>query len=464
VLKESEDSEENLDCLLMPLSIRRNHRVIGKRQELFFQNEHSPGSWFFSKEGAIIYNRLIEMLKEQYRIRGFDEVISPNLYDLKIFKISGHYQNYKEDMFMFKCDGHGMGLKPMNCPGHHLIFKSRIRSYRDLPMRLAEFGVLHRNELSGNLSGLSRCRKFICDDSHIYCREDQVEEEILRNLNFVDDIYKMFDLKYKLFFSSRPEKSLGKDEEWEKAESKLKQALERSGLDWEMSPGDGAFYGPKIDIILYDLKDKPHQCASIQIDFQAPIRFNLMYKSDDHNEKEEPKSEEEESEKKEKYHYFKPDEYDSEEYRWEEQPLKPGFKRPVIIHRAVLGSIERFISLLIEHLDGKWPFWLSPRQVKVIPISDKFNEYSERVHEVLRRNGFHSEIVSSRSKLQKKIRAAQLDQFNYMLIIGQKEVDAESANIRARDGSILGPMKIDDLLEKFEKERRLVPKFRFSQH
>ncbi|CAI2358937.1 unnamed protein product [Moneuplotes crassus] len=454
----SESGQEDY-ALLMPLSIRRDHRVLGKKQELYFQHRLSPGSWFFSKEGCIVYNSLMNMIREQYKLRGFDEVMSPNLFNLEIFKISGHYQNYKEHMFMLKADGHGMGLKPMNCPGHHLIFKSKLRSYRDLPMRLAEFGVLHRNELSGALSGLSRCRKFICDDSHIYCREEQVEDEILQNLNFVDYVYKLFGLEFKLFFSSKPEKYLGDDEVWEEAENKIKQALNNSGLPWEENPGDGAFYGPKIDIVLYDSLQRAHQCASIQLDLQAPIRFNLMYKSESQSMSEEPSS----NEKREgKYYDFEPDEYDPSSFRWEEQPLKSGFKRPVIIHRAVLGSVERFISILIEHLDGKWPFWISPRQAKVVPISEKFNEYAERVQKALKMNGFHSEIDSSNAKLPKKIKNAQLDQWNYMLIIGQKEVDAESVNVRARDGSRLGEMKVDDLLEKFEEERSIFPKFKFS--
>lgn len=450
-------------AVLFSLGRKRDHRVIGRKQGLFYQNKLSPGSWLFSKEGAIIYNGLISMMREQYKYRGYDEVISPNLYDSKIFKISGHYQNYKDNMFMIKHGDSGMCLKPMNCPGHYLLFKSKIRSYRELPLRFAEFGVLHRNELSGALSGLSRCRRFQVDDCHILCAESQIHSEIMNNLNFVKDIYSMFGFEYKFYLSSKPEKYLGSDDLWEKAEYQLKQALDEFGMPWEENPGDGAFYGPKIDIMLFDSMGRPHQCASIQVDFQAPIRFNLMYKSDEDPIKLKDEVQADAEPKKGDFVDFPPDEYDSQPFRWEEKPLKPGYKRPVVLHRAVLGSLERFISILIEHNEGKWPFWLSPRQAIVIPISDKFSEYCERVYDALRFNGFHAAIDSSNANLNKKIKNAQLDQWNYMLVVGQKEIDAEAVNVRSRDGSRVGQIKVDDLIEKFEKERQLIPKFRFSQ-
>jgi threonyl-tRNA synthetase len=251
--------DEGNEGVMIPLGRSVDHRDIGNEQNLFFSNKLASGSWFFSKEGAFVFNNLVNMLKEQYRYRGFDEVISPNLYNLNIFKISGHYQNYKENMFMLKDHHEGLALKPMNCPGHYMIFKSRLRSYRDLPLRFAEFGVLHRNELSGNLSGLSRCRRFHVDDCHIFCEESQIHSEIMNNLNFVKDVYKLFGFEFKLLFSSRPEKSLGDDELWNKAEDQLKRALKEFGAEWEENPGDGAFYGPKIDIVLYDSMKKPHQ-------------------------------------------------------------------------------------------------------------------------------------------------------------------------------------------------------------
>ena len=442
----------------------RDHRIIGKNQELFYQNKLAPGSWFFSKEGAIIYNGLIKMMRDQYKFRGYDEVISPNLFNLKIFKISGHYQNYKENMFMLKNDWCGMALKPMNWPGHYLLFKSKIRSYRDLPLRFAEFGVLHRNELSGAISGLSRWRRFQVDDCHIFCAESQIQDEIMNNLNFVKDIYSMFGFEYKFYFSSKPEKYLGDDELWEKAENQLKKALNDFGYPWEENPGDGAFYGPKIDIVLFDSMKRSHQWATIQIDFQAPIRFNMMYKSEDCDLKIDEIEKEGSIIRKGKYYDFDPDEYDSESFRWEEQPLKPGYKRPVIIHRAILGSIERFISILIEHNQGKWPLWLSPRQAIVIPVSLKFEDYAKRVDQALKFNGFYSSVDLSNSRMQKKIRNAQLNQWNYMLIVGQEEVDWDSIDIRQRDGNLIGKQKVDDFIERLEKESELIPKFRFSNH
>eukprot|EP00345_Euplotes_harpa_P017011 CAMPEP_0168346240 /NCGR_PEP_ID=MMETSP0213-20121227/18130_1 /TAXON_ID=151035 /ORGANISM="Euplotes harpa, Strain FSP1.4" /LENGTH=590 /DNA_ID=CAMNT_0008354807 /DNA_START=174 /DNA_END=1947 /DNA_ORIENTATION=- len=440
----------------------RDHRIIGKNQGLFSQNELAPGSWFFSKEGAIVYNGLIEMMRQQYRFRGYDEVISPNLYNLKIFKISGHYQNYSKHMFMLRDGDSGMVLKPMNCPGHYLIYKSKLRSYKDLPLRLAEFGVLHRNELSGALSGLSRCRRFQVDDCHIFCAESQIRDEIMDNLNFVKEVYALFGFEYKFFLSSKPEKYLGDDEVWEKAEGQLKQALDDFGLPWKENPGDGAFYGPKIDIVLYDAFGRAHQCATIQLDFQAAIRFNMMYKADDSEDSPIEALSKEFDGKKGKYFDFEPDEYDSQPFRWEERPLKPGFKRPVIVHRAVLGSIERFISILIEHNLGKWPFWLSPRQVIVIPVSHSFYEYAERVNQALKFNGFHSSVDLSNLRLNKKIRNAQLEQWNYMLIVGKEEAESGMVNVRLRDGSIVGMLNVDDLIDKLEQERQLFPKFRFS--
>ena len=450
------------------ISDSRDHRVIGKQQGLFYLNEFSPGSWNFSKEGAIVYHKLIDMMREQYKYRGYDEVISPNLYNLKMFKISGHYDNYKKNMFMLKSDGCGMALKPMNCPGHYMLFKSKIRSYRELPLRFAEFGILHRNELAGALSGLSRCRRFCVDDSHIFCAESQIQSEILNNLQFVKDIYSMFNLQYKFFLSPRPENYLGDDELWEKAELQLKEALDQFGEPWEENPGDGAFYGPKIDIVLYDSMSRPHQCASIQVDFQAPIRFNLMYKSDNDNFIPQNVSENQEDiieQREGKYFDFPPDEYDKEHFKLKLQPLKPGYERPVVLHRAVLGSIERFISILIEHIEGKWPFWLSPRQAIVIPISEKFSEYAHKVHKALKFNGIHSSIDESDARVNKKIRNAQLAQFNYMLVVGQEEMESGEVDVRSREnGQRIGKFKVDDLIEKFEREKQLIPKYSFSEN
>ena len=430
---------------------RRDHRNMGKIQKLFYHHPYSPGCFFFTKDGTIIYNNLMEMIRHQYSFRGYSEVISPNIFNLRLWKISGHYQNYKDSMFMFAGDGCGMGVKPMNCPGHFLLYKSEIRSYRDLPLRFADFGVLHRNELAGALSGLTRVRRFQQDDAHIFATKEQIHDEILNCLDFLDHIYGLFGFKYELHLSTKPEKYLGDDDLWEEAETGLKKALDEFGKPWKENHGDGAFYGPKIDITLFDALKRPHQCGTIQLDFQAPIRFNLTYKSDQDNIGEEPHSgiskHSEEDTSVKNYYEFHPDEFDPETFRWEEHECKHGYKRPVIIHRAILGSLERFFSILIEHIDGKWPFWLSPKQVIVLPVSEKFKEYSHKVNLALQKNKFHSAVDDSTLTVNKRIRNAQLAQWNYMLIVGQDEVDLGMVNVRTREGKIIGLKRVDELIE-----------------
>lgn len=300
---------------------RRDHRNVGRIQKLYYNHPYSPGCWFFTKEGTIIYNNLMNMIKYQYSFRGYSEVMSPNIYNLRLWKVSGHYQNYKDNMFMFAGDGCGMGVKPMNCPGHFLLYQSQIRSYRDLPLRFADFGVLHRNELAGALSGLTRVRRFQQDDAHIFCTKDQIHQEIVNCLDFLNHIYSIFGFEYDLYLSTKPEKYLGDDDLWEEAENGLKKALDEFGKPWKENPGDGAFYGPKIDITLYDAMKRGHQCGTIQLDFQAPIRFNLTYKSDSDN-LEEPSSglskHSDTDTSVKNYYEFPSDEFDPEVFRWEE--------------------------------------------------------------------------------------------------------------------------------------------------
>jgi threonyl-tRNA synthetase len=259
---------------------KRDHRTIGRQQKLFDTHEYSPGSSFFYPNGMKIYEKLISMIKDQYKIRGYHEVLSPNIFNLKLWKTSGHYQAYKENIFAWQIEAQGFGMKPMNCPGHCLIFDHEIRSYRDLPLRLAEFGVLHRNEISGALSGLTRVRRFVQDDAHLFCTMDQIEEEVLGCLDFLDYIYKIFGFSFELQLSTRPEERLGSEEEWDKAEDALAKALDRFGRPWTYNHGDGAFYGPKIDIKVYDALRRQHQCGTVQCDFQLPIRFNLQYQAE----------------------------------------------------------------------------------------------------------------------------------------------------------------------------------------
>ena len=301
---------------------KRDHRNIGKQQDLIMFHNLSPGSCFFYPDGAHIYNKLMSFIRKEYELRGFTEVISPNMYNLRLWKTSGHYKNYKDCMFLLKVENQGFGLKPMNCPGHCLMFDSKARSYKELPIRYADFGVLHRNELSGALSGLTRVRRFQQDDAHIFCTPEQIMDEICGQLEFLEHVYNIFGFEYELFLSTKPEKALGDHALWEKAEKALADALNKFGKPWKINPGDGAFYGPKIDIKLYDALKRQHQCGTIQLDFQLPIRFNLSYRTDevvkqDENKDKADKTEQPKSDNVNKEVYPK-DEYDEEEYVWEE--------------------------------------------------------------------------------------------------------------------------------------------------
>eukprot|EP00835_Amoeboradix_gromovi_P000351 NODE_12_length_45166_cov_0.552511.p6 type:complete len:565 gc:universal NODE_12_length_45166_cov_0.552511:27322-25628(-) len=291
---------------------KRDHRKLGKEMELVMFHEYSPGSAFFLPHGTRVYNKLVDYMKEQYRKRGFHEVITPNMYNTRLWETSGHWMNYQENMFSFDVEKEKFALKPMNCPGHCLMFKNRDRSYRELPLRLADFGVLHRNEFSGALSGLTRVRRFCQDDAHIFCTINQIKQEMLGCLDFLKEVYGVFGFKFDLRLSTRPEKYLGEVETWNEAEKLLQSALDEFGNPWTINEGDGAFYGPKIDITVKDALNRSHQCATIQLDFQLPQRFGLEYRSE------------------------------------------TGLDRPVMIHRAILGSVERMFAVLLEHYAGKW--------------------------------------------------------------------------------------------------------------
>ncbi len=301
---------------------KRDHRNIGRQQDLIMFHNLSPGSCFFYPDGAHIYNKLMGFIRKEYELRGFTEVISPNMYNLRLWKTSGHYKNYKDCMFLLKVENQGFGLKPMNCPGHCLMFDSKARSYKELPIRYADFGVLHRNELSGALSGLTRVRRFQQDDAHIFCTPEQIMDEICGQLEFLEYVYQIFGFEYELFLSTKPEKALGDHALWEKAEKALADALNKFGKPWKINPGDGAFYGPKIDIKLYDALKRQHQCGTIQLDFQLPIRFNLSYRTDEVVKQEESKEKTEQPKPEQKDNVNKEvypkDDYDEEEYVWEE--------------------------------------------------------------------------------------------------------------------------------------------------
>ena len=353
-------------------------------------------------------------------------------------------------------------MKPMNCPGHCLMFDNTIRSYRELPLRFGDFGVLHRNEITGALSGLTRVRRFQQDDAHIFCMPTQIMTEVLGVLDFLDHVYGIFGFKFELELSTRPADKLGDDAMWDQAEAALAEALNKFGKPWKENPGDGAFYGPKIDIKVFDALKRPHQCGTVQLDFQLPIRFDLKYKTDHQDGaisessphvSDSPATVHEEESKKPhlRSEVYPKDELDEEEFVWQEHPVKHGFARPVIIHRAILGSVERFVAILIEHLGGKWPFFLSPRQAIVVPISEKHLDYCESVMLYLHKGGYEVELDRSNAQLNKKIRNAQLDQWNYILVAGDEESKEGCVDVRSRDGQRVGKMRIDQVAKYFEE-------------
>lgn len=389
-----------------------DHRILGVKQELILHHEWSPGSWFFLPHGARVYNKLMNFIRNQYRDRGYQEVISPNIYNMELWKASGHAEKYKDDMFVLEVDKQEFGLKPMNCPGHCLMFKHRVRSYRELPLRFADFGVLHRNEASGALSGLTRVRRFQQDDAHIFCRESQVKDEVRKGLDFIDYVYQIFGFTYELKLSTRPENKLGDDETWDRAESALKEALDEFGKPWQLNEGDGAFYGPKIDISVSDALSRKFQCATLQLDFQLPDRFKLEFSAED----------------------------------------EAKIERPVMIHRAILGSVERMFAILLEHFKGKWPFWLSPRQAILCPVSEKSQAYALKVRDQIHQAGYHVDADTTDRKIQKKIREAQLAQYNYILVVGEEEANSGQVSVRVRDKADHSVMSIENLLKHFNDE------------
>uniref|UniRef100_A0A673YCL4 threonine--tRNA ligase n=1 Tax=Salmo trutta TaxID=8032 RepID=A0A673YCL4_SALTR len=386
----------------------RDHRKLGREQDLFFFHDLSPGSCFFLPKGSYIYNSLVDFIRSEYRKRGFQEVVTPNIYNSKLWQTSGHWQHYSDNMFSFEVEKEVFALKPMNCPGHCLMFDHRPRSWRELPLRMADFGVLHRNELSGALTGLTRVRRFQQDDAHIFCTMDQIEEEIKGCLDFLRTVYDCFGFSFKLNLSTRPEKFLGEPAVWDQAEKQLENSLNEFGEKWVLNPGDGAFYGPKIDIQIKDAIGRYHQCATIQLDFQLPIRFNLTF-------------------------------------------VRTG-SLPVIIHRAILGSVERMIAILTENYGGKWPLWLSPRQVMVVPVGPTLDDYAQKIRDDFHRGGLMTDVDCDAScTLNKKIRNAQLAQYNFILVVGEKEKTSETVNVRTRDNKVHGERCVHECMKRLQQ-------------
>ncbi|CEP22487.1 thrS [Cyberlindnera jadinii] len=375
---------------------------IATRQQLYMIDAVTPGCPFFLPHGTRIFNKLVSFMKLKQRQYGFEEVITPLIYRRQLWETSGHWDNYKDDMF--RVEGNDLskeeyGLKPMNCPGHCMVFARFDRSYNELPIRLSDFSSLHRNESSGSLSGLTRVRRFHQDDGHIFCTKSQVHSEITNSLKMIDECYKVFQVpEYKLLLSTRPEEYIGELEEWNVAEDTLKSVLESTGREWTINEGDGAFYGPKIDVILKDNLGKDHQAATIQLDFQLPHRFQLKYQNDIN-------------------------ELDS----------------PIMIHRAVFGSLERFFAILMDHYNGKWPFWLSPRQAVIIPVSDKHREFAQSVSNMINDNDdfeskkFYIDIDEKNETVGHRIKECVQRGYTYIIMIGDKELESGQVAIRRHD-------------------------------
>ena len=438
----------------MEMRKKNDHRRVGTAQELFFFHELSPGSCFFMPHGARIYNKLVDYIKTEYWTRGYQEVVTPNIFSTDLWKISGHYEHYKDDMFLFNtADKEEYAMKPMNCPGHCLVFRHRQRSYRELPIRMADFGVLHRNELKGALTGLTRVRRFQQDDAHIFCRVDQIMDEVIGALEFMQSVYGIMGMRFKLERSTRPKKAIGVDTEdgrkrWDVAEDALAKALDKFAGpgNWRDNPGDGAFYGPKIDIKVYDCMDRVHQCATVQLDFVLPIRFNLQYRSDKAQDAGADKSKKgsEVDAKKDKIYKEMPN---------SRAEPDPGMERPVMVHRAMLGSVERMFAILTEHFGGKWPLWLSPRQAIIIPVHEALNEYAESVKARMSAAGFFVDVDLSGNTLKKMIRSAQVAQYNYIMVVGQDEKANDTLSMRKRDEEeeVRGT-KVDDVIKQLNAE------------
>ncbi len=390
---------------------KRDHRRLGRELDLFDIYEEGPGFPFFMPKGMVLRNTLESYWREEHEKNGYQEIRTPIILNEDLWHRSGHWDHYKENMYFTKIDEKDYAIKPMNCPGGMLVFKRKLHSYRDLPQRMAELGLVHRHELSGALHGLMRVRNFTQDDAHIFMTPDQIEGEILNVITLINDFYNVFGFNYEIELSTRPEDSMGSDEQWEIATESLKKALEHCGKSYKINEGDGAFYGPKIDFHLTDSIGRTWQCGTIQLDFQMPERFDLNYIGQD-----------------------------GEKHR------------PVMIHRVVFGSIERFIAILTEHYAGAFPAWLAPVQVTVLPISEGTYAYAEEVYEKLKAAGLRVEIDSRNEKIGYRIREAQLQKLPYMLVLGEKEKEAGTVAVRSRKEGDLGTKTVDEFIAFLKEE------------
>ncbi|MBR6444449.1 MAG: threonine--tRNA ligase [Firmicutes bacterium] len=406
-------SQEELDEYLAKLeeAKKRDHRLIGKEMDLFALYDEGPGFPFFMPKGMIIRNELEKFWREEHAKRGYSEIKTPLILNEELWHRSGHWDHYKENMYFTKIDDGDYAIKPMNCPGSMLVYKRKLYSYRDLPVRMAEMGQVHRHELSGALHGLMRVRTFTQDDAHIFMLPEQVKDEIKGVIDFIDYVYGIFGFTYHIELSTRPEDSMGTDEEWEMATAALRESMEEKGLPYVVNEGDGAFYGPKLDFHLEDCLGRTWQCGTIQLDFQMPQRFDLTYIGSD------------------------------------------GAKhRPIMIHRVIFGSIERFIGILTEHFAGKFPLWLAPVQVRLLTVTEKFTPYAEWVVEKLKNAGIRAEADLRNEKIGYKLREARNQRVSYMCVIGERESEAGTLAVRSGKKGELGAMSVDDFRDMLVEE------------
>ncbi|QAA32515.1 threonine--tRNA ligase [Clostridium manihotivorum] len=393
---------------------KRDHRKLGKELKLFALMNEGPGFPFFLPNGVILKNNLIEYWREVHNKYGYEEIETPLILNRELWQTSGHWYHYKENMYTLKIDEEDYAIKPMNCPGGMLVYKMQTHSYRDFPIRAAELGRVHRHELSGALHGLMRVRAFTQDDAHIFMLPEQIKDEIKGVIKLIDEVYARFGFKYHVELSTRPEDSMGADSDWEMAERSLQSALEEINMPFKINPGDGAFYGPKIDFHLEDSIGRTWQCGTIQLDFQLPQRFDLEYVGSD-----------------------------GEKHK------------PVVIHRVVFGSLERFLGILIEHLEGKFPTWLSPVQVKVLPISDQVNGYSSKVVKRLEENNIRVKLDDRAEKIGYKIREARNERVPYIIVLGEKEQSTGSIALRSRKNGDEGVLDLENFVLRLKEEIEL---------
>ncbi|MFH0875656.1 MAG: threonine--tRNA ligase [archaeon] len=391
---------------------KRDHRKLGKELELFSIHEEGPGFPFFLPKGMIIKNELVNYWREEHRIAGYLEIQTPIMLNRSLWETSKHWFNYKENMYTTKIDNEDYAIKPMNCPGGMLVYKEKVHSYRELPLKVGELGIVHRHELSGVLAGLFRVRVFTQDDAHIYMREDQIKEEIIKVIELAEKFYKLFGFEYKIELSTKPAKAIGTDEQWEFTTAQLKAALDEKGIKYKINPGDGAFYGPKIDFHLKDCIGRTWQCGTIQLDMSQPVNFDLTYMDKDGTQG----------------------------------------KRPFMIHRTIYGSLERFMGILIEHFAGKFPLWLSPVQVRILTVADRFEGYAKKICDSYFEQGIRAEVDARSESINKKVREAQLQKIPIMLTVGEKEEQQGTVALRTLDGKVKFGANPDELLALIKKD------------